>query len=95
MSYISCLKANSHSRTDTERRMADLTADAPSERVQDALLLYEPKSPYTLVTNHAVPELRPNEVLVKNYAIGLNPIDWKAPYVYTNHDDLTYKIGLT
>lgn len=47
---------------------------------QTILLLKEPKQPYELVSNYPIPELNTSsEVLVKTRAIGLNPIDWKAP----------------
>lgn len=47
---------------------------------QSILLLYGPREPYKLVEEYPVPELKSeNEVLVKTSAIGLNPIDWKAP----------------
>lgn len=47
---------------------------------QTILLLKGPKQPYELVENYPIPELNSvSEVLVKTRAIGLNPIDWKAP----------------
>lgn len=50
---------------------------------QKALLLHGAHQQYTLVTDHIVPEiLRDGEILVKVVAIGLNPIDWKGPYVF-------------
>lgn len=50
---------------------------------QKALLLHGAHQPYTLVTDHLVPSiLRDGEILVKVAAIGLNPIDWKGPYVF-------------
>lgn len=56
---------------------------------QTILLLYGPRQPYKLVDNYPVPELQSEaEVLVLNHTIGLNPIDWKAPYerafIYTH-----------
>lgn len=49
-------------------------------QTQTILLLYGPKQPYTLVRDYPVPKLQAeSEVLVKTRAIGLNPIDWKAP----------------
>lgn len=49
---------------------------------QNALLLHAIKEKYTLVTDHAVPSiLHQDEILIEVSAIGLNPIDWKAPYV--------------
>ncbi|KAG8168268.1 hypothetical protein KVR01_003957 [Diaporthe batatas] len=47
---------------------------------QTVLLLRGPRQPYELVKNYPTPELHTgSEVLVKTRAIGLNPIDWKAP----------------
>lgn len=70
---------------------ADVSADATSPAMtssitipetQTILLLYGPRQPYKLVDNYPVPKLQnETEVLVLNHAIGLNPIDWKAPYV--------------
>lgn len=51
-------------------------------KTQNALLLHAAKQPYTLAADHAVPELLyEDEVLVKITNIGLNPVDWKGPYV--------------
>lgn len=47
---------------------------------QNALLLHAVKQKYQLVADHAVPSiLHPDEILIEVRAIGLNPIDWKAP----------------
>ena len=52
------------------------------ERKQRALLLKAAREQYTLVTDHEIPSISHNgEILIKVTAIGLNPIDWKAPYV--------------
>lgn len=49
---------------------------------QKALLLHGVQQPYTLVTDHRVPAiLKEGEILVKIVVIGLNPVDWKGPYV--------------
>lgn len=49
---------------------------------QKALLLHGVQQPYTLVTDHRVPSiLQEGEILVKIVVIGLNPVDWKGPYV--------------
>ena len=56
---------------------------ASGNQHQSALLLRGVKEPYVLVTDHAIPCLDdPDEMLVKVAAIGLNPVDWKAPYVF-------------
>ncbi|KAJ5363680.1 uncharacterized protein N7496_009393 [Penicillium cataractarum] len=47
---------------------------------QSVLLLKGVREQYTLVNDHTIPAiLNPGEILVKVLAIGLNPIDWKAP----------------
>ncbi|KID82539.1 GroES-like protein [Metarhizium guizhouense ARSEF 977] len=47
---------------------------------QTVLLLRAPRQRYDLVEEYPVPRLaHESEVLVRNRAIGLNPIDWKAP----------------
>lgn len=49
---------------------------------QKALLLHGAQQPYTFVTDHAVPAIdKEGEILVKVVVIGLNPVDWKGPYV--------------
>ncbi|CAE7210971.1 hypothetical protein P3342_012124 [Pyrenophora teres f. teres] len=51
----------------------------PPER-QHALLLHAARQPYDLATSHATPVIKlGSELLVRVEAIGLNPIDWKAP----------------
>ena len=47
---------------------------------QNALLLHAIRQPYQSTTENPVPEIQHDwELLVKIEAIGLNPIDWKAP----------------
>jgi hypothetical protein len=49
-------------------------------KAQSALLLHAIRQPYELATNHPLPSVKSDhELLVKVSAIGLNPIDWKAP----------------
>lgn len=49
---------------------------------QEVLLLHGKKQRYAHTKKYAVPELKgEREMLVKVDVIGLNPIDWKAPYV--------------
>ncbi|MBE3044056.1 hypothetical protein IMZ48_16095 [Candidatus Bathyarchaeota archaeon] len=53
---------------------------SPIPLTQTVLLLNEPRQDYQVVRNYPVPDLLgDDEVLVKTAAIGLNPIDWKAP----------------
>lgn len=49
---------------------------------QTVLILHAAKQPYETAEGYQVPEIQnEQEVLVKTEHIGLNPIDWKAPYV--------------
>lgn len=67
----------------------DISTSAGSEKplsqailTQTVLLLRQIKGRYELVDNYALPEIRKaGEVIVRTAVIGLNPIDWKAPYV--------------
>ncbi|KAK4187653.1 hypothetical protein QBC35DRAFT_229592 [Podospora australis] len=65
---------------------AELVADtvvaplSPPPETQTVLLLQAAKQPYELADNYPVPQPQDaHEVLVRTQAIGLNPIDWKAP----------------
>jgi hypothetical protein len=50
--------------------------------VQSALKLHAIRQPYGVATDHPLPMIQQDsELLVKVQAVGLNPIDWKAPYV--------------
>lgn len=58
--------------------------EPPQVDRQKALLLHGAQQPYTLVTDHRVPSiLQDGEILVKIAVIGLNPVDWKGPYVHS------------
>ena len=49
-------------------------------KTQSALLLHAIRQPYSVTGDYAIPALRDDtELLVKVEAVGLNPIDWKAP----------------
>lgn len=49
---------------------------------QEVLLLHAPKQRYIITKDYEIPALKDGkEMLVKVQAIGLNPIDWKAPLV--------------
>jgi len=56
-------------------------------RVQPALKLHAIRQPYEVSADHALPSIQhDSELLVKVQAVGLNPIDWKAPYeLLTQH----------
>ncbi|KAK1775436.1 chaperonin 10-like protein [Copromyces sp. CBS 386.78] len=52
----------------------------PTPEKQTVLLLHAAKQPYQLTDNYPVPQLEgEHDMLVRTQAIGLNPIDWKAP----------------
>jgi hypothetical protein len=54
--------------------------DTSQPEQQSALLLHAIRQPYEVAVDRAVPEIQHDfELLVKVTAVGLNPIDWKAP----------------
>ena len=63
------------------QKTENIGEDKPREAThQTALLLHGPKQRYQLASKHEIPSLKNDrEMLVKVHAIGLNPIDWKAP----------------
>jgi hypothetical protein len=72
---------------EVQRRQGDFqhsdetTTEIPD--TQSALLLHAIRQPYELKEGYPTPKvLRDDELLVKVTAVGLNPIDWKAPYVH-------------
>ena len=73
----------SDSDTASTQQEAIAVADKPSTvppETQKVLLLHAVRQPYQLTENYPVPKLESaHEVLVRAQAIGLNPIDWKAP----------------
>ncbi|KAK0610146.1 chaperonin 10-like protein [Bombardia bombarda] len=63
----------------------------PTPETQTVLLLHGARQQYQVTENYPVPQLTgEHEVLVRAQAIGLNPIDWKAPWV---HLDLRTFLG--
>jgi hypothetical protein len=52
---------------------------------QEVLLLHAPKQKYTHTKQQPIPRLENDrEMLVEVEVVGLNPIDWKAPYVHNS-----------
>tara|TARA_R110002060_G_scaffold5448_2_gene8435 strand:+ start:518 stop:928 length:411 start_codon:yes stop_codon:yes gene_type:complete len=50
---------------------------------QEVLLLHAPKQRYEHTKQQPIPDLKTDrEMLVEVEVVGLNPIDWKAPYVF-------------
>ena len=43
-----------------------------------AVVLFSKSGPYTLVNDWPRPSISPKELLIRNKAIGLNPVDWKC-----------------
>lgn len=61
----------------SEDAVEEIAAVPPSQTV---FLLHGPREEYRIVDDFPVPTLISiDEVLIKTKAIGLNPIDWKAP----------------
>lgn len=77
--------ASSHKRKKTDdlfQRNEETILVPPA---QSALLLHAIRQPYSVTDDHEVPLLRSeSELLIKVKAVGLNPIDWKAPYVFVS-----------
>lgn len=75
--------AHSSSVSSLPEKEADATIDAPATPQRQKILILEKiKQPYREVEGYPVPQVRHDrEVIVQNAVIGLNPIDWKAPYV--------------
>lgn len=55
--------------------LPDLSAPIKPAR---AFVLFSKSGPYTLVNDWPRPRISSKELLIKNRAIGLNPIDWKC-----------------
>ncbi|KAH6845665.1 hypothetical protein B0I37DRAFT_392684 [Chaetomium sp. MPI-CAGE-AT-0009] len=68
-----------------DNQISDTTPVTPE--TQTVLLLHGARQPYQLTENHPVPLFRDDrEVLVRTQAIGLNPMDWKAPVIVISTD---------
>ncbi|KAK3377115.1 chaperonin 10-like protein [Lasiosphaeria ovina] len=84
MSLHRLRKSSTSSHTD-QPSPVDILAPVDDEplsapETQTVLLLHAAKQPYQLTDSYPVPQLQGDrEVLVRVQAIGLNPIDWKAP----------------
>ncbi|KAL4811150.1 chaperonin 10-like protein [Aspergillus unguis] len=66
-------------RIPDEQDQDELNLTNPPQ-LQKALLLRAVKEEYTLVDDHVVPPLlHSSEILIEVTAVGLNPVDWKAP----------------
>lgn len=69
-----------HEEQQQQQQEADEPSPLPTPDTQRVLLLHGARQPYQLTEEYAVPAVQgEHEVLVRTQAIGLNPIDWKAP----------------
>ena len=72
-------EAQQHQQHEVQEVREELPLPVAPE-TQTVLLLHAAKQPYQLTENYPVPQLEgEHDVLVRTQAIGLNPIDWKAP----------------
>jgi len=68
-------------RRKTIERVQQKGKEETLPRVQPALKLHAIRQPYEVSADHPLPSIQhDSELLVKVQAVGLNPIDWKAPY---------------
>jgi hypothetical protein len=68
--------------TVTDTTSGDVLHGPSPPATQTVLLLHGPRQEYKLTLDYSVPALKDEtELLVQVRSIGLNPIDWKAPYV--------------
>ncbi len=62
-----------------ELNFVDSSDDSDNgDQVQTALILENKSGPYTVDKSYPIPDLKPNEILIKIQVIGLNPLDWKS-----------------
>ncbi|KAH6637130.1 hypothetical protein F5144DRAFT_531274 [Chaetomium tenue] len=75
--------SSSNQKLDEPKREIDeqISDTAPATpETQTVLLLHGARQPYQLTENHPIPSFKDDrEILVRTQAIGLNPMDWKAP----------------
>ncbi|KAG8531917.1 uncharacterized protein KY384_003553 [Bacidia gigantensis] len=75
--FITVLLYRQHSRGAAPADDSLSEYPVPKKPARAALLLSK-KGPYTLVHDWPRPQISSKEVLIRNRAIGLNPIDWKC-----------------
>jgi hypothetical protein len=69
-----------HRNFDGLEETQDATGDGFNVPHQEVLLLHGPKQRYAHTREQPLPKLENDrEMLVAVHAVGLNPIDWKAP----------------
>jgi len=69
---------NKRRKTDSGFQRTEKAIVAPT--AQSVLQLHAIRQPYNVTQDYTVPALKHDtELLVKVGAVGLNPIDWKAP----------------
>ncbi|KAL2157297.1 hypothetical protein VTH06DRAFT_6235 [Thermothelomyces fergusii] len=86
------LRESGESPPETEKPPSEAPRTMPE--TQTVLLLHAARKPYELTESYPVPDLRDDhEVLVQTRAIGLNPVDWKAPDFNFAIPELPYIAG--
>ncbi len=59
-------------------KFANFSDDYGNGQVQRALIQENKSGPYIVRNKYAIPDLKPNEVLIKIQLVDLDPIDWKS-----------------
>ena len=80
--WFSIRRLSASVRRSSAPRKAEKSSEShirPLPSAQEVLLLRGPRQDYELVRDYPVHSIGVDEVLVETRAIGLNPIDWKAP----------------
>ena len=62
----------------TVEERSDDDSDSFNQKTQSSLLIINLKDPLKLIHSHPIPELKSHDILVRNRAVGINPIDWKG-----------------
>ena len=67
-----------HSSIPGEAPIPKAPLETGPSRHAKAVILRSKKGPYILVHNNPRPQISSKEILIRNKAVGLNPIDWKC-----------------
>ncbi|KAK3348768.1 chaperonin 10-like protein [Lasiosphaeria hispida] len=84
LSFLRRMSLQQKNRTPASTASGEVVEEEPARvatpETQTVLLLHAARQPYQLTEDYPVPQVEgDSEVLVRAQAIGLNPIDWKAP----------------
>lgn len=71
-------KPGPHPRLPFQASVLDFLAPIASSQYARAVVLRSKSGPYTLVGHWPRPSISSKELLIRNKAVGLNPIDWKC-----------------